>query len=154
MNSRLRFFLHGYISDEETIKEIIQDVFVKLWQNREKLYSEDSLKSYIYQITKNHVIDILRKNKLELVNFDETSENDIISNESIHERIENEELEKIINDGIINLSNKKKEIFLLHRFEKLTYPEISQKLNISVSSVEKNISSALKDIKKLISQEK
>ena len=70
MNSRLRFFLHGYISDEETIKEIIQDVFVKLWQNREKLYSEDSLKSYIYQITKNHVIDILRKNKLELVNFD------------------------------------------------------------------------------------
>ena len=83
-----------------------------------------------------------------------TSENDIISNELIHERIEKEELEKIINDGIINLGNKKKEIFLLHRFEKLTYPEISQKLNISVSSVEKNISSALKDIRKLISQEK
>lgn len=150
LRNQLVSFLKGYVSDEESIKEIIQDVFVKLWENREKINSEESLLNYIYTIAKNHVIDILRKKRLKFVDFENINESELNNSNTTSETIEYKELEEIINDGINKLSDRKKEVFLLHRTDKLTYPEISEKLNISISAVEKNISSALKELRNYI----
>ncbi len=150
LRNQLISFLRGYMSDEENIQEIVQDVFVKLWENREKINSEESLLNYIYTIAKNHVVDVLRKHRLKLVEFDHIIENELENSNITSETIENKELEEIINKGINQLSDRKKEVFQLHRFEKLTYPEISKKLNISISAVEKNISSALKELRNYI----
>ena len=154
MSPHLRFFLKAYTKDNELISEIIQDVFVKVWQNRQSLTSLDSLQSYIYTIAKNHVIDILRRKKLKLLNLDKLYENRISSVSNPYQTVEQKELDAALKEGVTKLTARKKEIFILSRVDGLTYSQISERLNISISAVEKNISSALKELRKYISKKK
>lgn len=121
--------------------------FVKLWSNRTNLEVRSSVKSYLYQTTKNTMIDFIRKNK-NILNAAEL-ENSIVT-ELIDEQNENLDpyiLRQAIDKCLRNLKPKAKEIFELHKYEGLTYEEIADFLNISKRSVEDNISKILKYLK-------
>ena len=140
-------FVNKYLNNFENSREVVQMTFVKLWSNRTNLEVRSSVKSYLYQTTKNTMIDFIRKNKT-ILNATEL-ENSIVT-ELIDEQNENLDpyiLRQAIDKCLRNLKPKAKEIFELHKYEGLTYEEIADFLNISKRSVEDNISKILKYLK-------
>jgi len=145
--SRLFFFINAYTHNNEITEELLQDVFLKLWNNRENIYSSQSIVNYIYTIARNHAIDHIRKNRVKIFSIDIIQGKEYSEGNKGEEEVLYSEEEKRINKAINNLSPRKKEVFELHRVENFTYKEIAERLGISVSAVEKNISSAIKELR-------
>ena len=145
MNSyyqRLCMYAQSLCNDHNMAEDIVQNVFVKVWDKRKKINPDLSIKSYLYKSVYNEFINQYRKNKpviyLEKKYFEAI---DLVVD------IEPEELEsliKLMNIEIENLPSKCKEIFLMNKKEGLTHTEISEYLNISIKTVEGHITRAFK----------
>ena len=149
-NKRLYYFINSYTRDKNVSEELVGDVFIKLWNNREKINTSLSINNYLYTIAKNLAIDYISRKKLKIFYIDNINEIEIAHSNEGEQNIVYSETEKIINEALNRLADRKKEIFLLHRIDKLTYKQISSQVGISISAVEKNISSALKSIQKFL----
>jgi len=127
-------------------QEIVQDVMVWFWENKDMQIVETSLKSYLFKAVKNRCLTLINRNEIQ---------KRIIH--SIHERSENlfedpdfyilEELTKKIEAAISNLPDTYKEAFELNRFQQMTYSEIATKLDISAKTVDYRIQQALKKLR-------
>lgn len=148
--SRIFFFINSYTHNREISEELVQDVFIKLWNYKENLESTKTVTSFIYTIAKNHAIDFIRKNRVKIYSIDSVNERDYSEGNLGEVKLIYDEEEKLIKEAIEHLSPRKREVFELHRIEKLTYKQIAEQLGITVSAVEKNISSALKEIQQYI----
>lgn len=142
-------YLHLYIKDRETCKEIAQDTFVKIWESREQIKINTSLKSYLYQAGRNKAIDYIRRSKKEQEIKDELG--------AVPQFVQPPELEsntvrirELILEAMESLKPKCKEIFWLHKFEGLTQREIADHLGISKRAVEDNIARALLILKETL----
>ncbi len=144
---RLCFFADKMLHDLDLSRSLVQQVFVDLWIKRSLLQVE-SLRSYLYQSVKNAVLDLLKHRKVEqqyILALEKIEEHEL------NNRIEEAELTDRINQAIKNLPEKCREIFVLCRFEELKYAEIAEKLNISVKTVEMQMSIALKKLRNELS---
>jgi RNA polymerase sigma-70 factor (ECF subfamily) len=144
----LCFFADKMLHDLDLSRSVVQQVFVDLWIKRDRLRI-DSLKSYLYQSVRNAAFDVLKHKKAEskYLSTLETEETGILS-----DFMEEAELADRINRAIQNLPEKCREVFILCRFEELKYAEIAEKLNISVKTVEMQISIALKKLRNELSE--
>ena len=137
-------FVNKYLNNYENSREVVQLTFVKLWNNKDGLEIKSSLKSYLFQMTKNTMIDFIRKNKnhLKMAKLESVdTEYMAFENEQyLDPYIIRQAIEKCLKD----LKPKAREIFELNKFEGLTYEEIADHLQISKRSVEDNISKILK----------
>ncbi|MEL7585860.1 MAG: RNA polymerase sigma-70 factor [Prolixibacteraceae bacterium] len=143
--TRLCFFGDHLVHDFDLSRSIVQDVFVDIWLNREKLDIHFSLKSFLFQSVRNKALNVLKHRKVESKFIAEQKKKD--EPFSVQDLMEEAELNDKINSAIHELPPKCKEIFLLCRFEELRYWEIAERLNISVKTVEMQISIALKKIR-------
>lgn len=142
---KLFSFVAKILKNEADAEEIVQEVFVKIWESREKLGDYKLLNSYIFTIAYNNSISLIRKriNNTKYIEHLKYSSliNSIPSGISELEFCElSEQVEKLIN----NLPERQKQVFLLHRETGLTYPEIAERLGISKNTVENHIAKALK----------
>jgi len=131
------------VKDFETAKEIVQEAFVSLWEKRETIDMDRQVKSYLSMIIHNKCTNYLRDNR----KFDQyilTVENlvDVPEYEGSDSLVE-EELKIKIESAISELPEKCREIFVMNRYENLKYQEIADKLQISVKTVETQLSKAL-----------
>jgi RNA polymerase sigma-70 factor, ECF subfamily len=142
---RLCSFANKFLNDPEESKEIVQDVFTKLWEGRDEIDPEDSLKSYVFKITQNFSINKLRSRKVES-RYTEIYKLVYIEQHvfSTHEFFAARELEGIIARSIGELPAECRKIFELSRIEDYKYKEIADKLKISVKTVEAQMSKALR----------
>ena len=148
----LCLYAYGFIPDRELVREIVNDVFLKIWERRTELDIRYGIKPYLYRCVHNSCLDHLELNKFRnrarIVDISqkilELPGND---DEAILTQFTLPQLEKEIMDGIDNLPPKCREIFVLSRFELLSYNEISEKLNISVNTVKTQMSRALDSLR-------
>lgn len=147
---RLLTFIDSFVKDRDEAKDISQDIFLKLWNNRERMPEVKSLKSYLFQMAKNGVYDFFKQHTT--YTYSDIQEYGDIGLDSVSDEVEAQDLELLIDIVIENMPPQRKTIFVMSRKEGLTNDEISQKMNISKRTVETHISSALNDIRKLISQ--
>jgi len=143
----LAYFLMGYVKSAEDTEEIIQDTFIKLWENREKIDTKQSFKSYLFKISKHTFLNKLRRKNIEtdyrnqvLAEYsesDNTTENEIIL----------ADYEYFYAKAIDDLPPRRRDIFLLSRKRGMTYAEIADTLQISQKTVEKQMSEAIRYIK-------
>ncbi len=149
-SKRLYVFAKSYLKNEVEVEGIVQEVFLKLWINRETLQDGLSFESYLFTITKNAVLNTLRSKK-----YKELYLNHQLAfpakNILLEDELNFKELEKAYEAVIDSLSPRKKEVFQLSRIEFLSYKEISAKLGISVKTVENQMTSALSEIRMKIS---
>jgi RNA polymerase sigma-70 factor (ECF subfamily) len=139
-------------------EETVNDIFVKLWQNKTEIIIQGSLKSYLYQMVHNFAVnkmDHFKSNKFRPNKQSEIEEWQQISNtysvdDTFIQEIEAAETEHIISVAVEKLPEKCKEIFKLSRYENLSYEEIAVKLNLSQSTVRVNIFRALEFLSKNI----
>ncbi len=132
------------LKDKALTEDTVQDVFIKLWEKRNELKIETSLKSYLYRAAINATFNIIAKNKRypKLSIEDMTTEISYSSN--IEGEIQARELEQKINDTLMTLPEGCREVFVLSRQEGLSYKEIAETLEISIKTVENQMGKALK----------
>ncbi|SDL63299.1 RNA polymerase sigma-70 factor [Kriegella aquimaris] len=124
-------------------KEIVQDVFMKVWLHRENLNPELSFKSFLFTITRNLSFNFLQKavndRNLRLAIFQKTQK----FHNPIDRQIQDAEYESMRKRAIEGLSPKQRIIFNMSREESKSYQEISSELGISVSTVKNQMSKSL-----------
>ncbi len=136
------------VNNKDLSEDLVQDVFFKLWEKRNQIVINTSLKAYLNRMVFNESISFLRKNKDLLEFSDEIEQKEI--NEVSAGSLEQKELQVILNSAINTLSPRCKTIFLLSRIEELTYKQIAEQLEISVKTVENQMGKALKTLRKIL----
>jgi len=143
-------YAYSLTLSKETAEEIAQDAFIYIWNNCSKIIITGSLKAYLITTVKhaciNHLKTKARKNFTKYV-----SESDLNSLSGLYyQPIEANELRKHIKKAIQSLPDRCQTVFLLSRFTDMTYPQIAAELDISVKTVEAQMSIALSRIRKYI----
>lgn len=139
----LSLYAKSILNDFEQAKDVVQDVFLKLWNNREDLASITQLKPYLYKTVHNACIDQLRKKRsrepISAVSYDDAEFRlrvfDITDEAHFFNELYSDEFDQILQKAIAKLPPQCREIFILSRLEQLTYPEIAKRLSIALSTV-------------------
>ncbi|WP_394972831.1 RNA polymerase sigma factor [uncultured Croceitalea sp.] len=146
---RLCVYAYSLSSDYDGAKDIVQNVFVNIWERRKDLPNIKNFKSYLYRAVYNEFIKQLRYSGRVLVFEKEYFETlDLIRDEEI-DNLTNKKI-KIIKEEIQKLPPRCKEIFLMSKQEGLTYIEISDHLNISIKTVEAQMLLAFKKLRESV----
>jgi RNA polymerase sigma-70 factor (family 1) len=146
-SKRLYKFAYSILKSTEESENIIQDVFLNLWENRQNIEKDSSVKYYIFTIAHNSAISIIRKKTSESHFIEYLKSLQDLTQEPVNLELEYNELKDKLDEIINKLPERQKEVYLLHSEEGLKYKEIAFKLNISVNTIENHISRALKTIR-------
>lgn len=143
-----------YLKDRQLAEDIVQDLFVKLWENRQSLEIHSSLKAYLYRSTHNSCIQFLRyktvSDKHEKFLQTRLREAKLMNQLYFENGITNlfeKEIVELVNQSLEKLSPKTSEIFRLSRRKYLKNSEIAKRFNLSEKSIEYHITKALEVLK-------
>lgn len=144
---RIYYFALRFMISKEDAENITQEVFVKVWETRDRLDVNLSLSSYLFTIAKNTIFNLHRKRVNELAYLEHLGS----YLESNQVRLENEIIFRDIQDHLEKLINElppqRKKVFELSRKQGLSHKEISEQLNISEKTIETHIRLALKTLR-------
>jgi len=143
----IRRFLFFKTQNVDRAEDILQEVFIKLWDNCSKV-DYDKVKSYTYTIANNMFLNEVKHQKV-VQSFNKHNKKESTNESPEFILLEKEFMEKLQNT-IARLPEKQREVFLLNRIEKKKYKEIAINLNISVKAVEKRMHQALVIMRKEI----
>jgi RNA polymerase sigma-70 factor (ECF subfamily) len=146
-HSSLCNLAYNLVHDTDASKDIVQEVFLKLWKNRETIEMGEQIKSYLFKATTHTALNHLRYHK-KLIRIDQEPEiqNTLLA-PAHSEETGFKELELKLREAIDLLPPKCKVIYLLSRHEGLKYPQIAETLGLSVKTVENQMTIALQKLR-------
>ncbi len=151
---KLYGFALKYFKNESDSEELVQEVFVKVWENRQTLKSELSFKSYLFTIALNQIRKYFNKRANALRYMESLRDDpDFLENETL----QNEDYETVlqqINCIIEEMPPRRREIFIKSKLEGKSSKEIAAELNISPGTIDNHVSDGLHFIRKRLSQDK
>lgn len=134
-------YLLYWLKSPQLAEEVAQDVFLRLWKNRDKLPDISNFSGYVYVVSRNCVNSQFERGLLETAAPDVAQIDLVLTNPQTD--LETKELATIMEQAIESLPPRRKEVFLLSRNEQLTYEEIAARLGISRSTVREHMVEAL-----------
>ncbi|MCW3467510.1 RNA polymerase sigma factor [Chitinophaga nivalis] len=140
----LYLFVYSKLEAGEISKDVLQDIFISLWEKRHSLVLKESLKAYLYQMARHKIIDIYRKNATYRKYLQQLIEHFDAQPHSVIETVDYKAKTQDMFEAINHLPGRMKEIFMLSRFENLTVEQISTHLGLSQQTVKNQITKALK----------
>ena len=144
---RLYGFAIGYLKSHEDAEELVQDIFVKVWENRSELDENQSFNSYLFTIAKNTILNHFRKKAHQQSYIEYIKQHTKLIHIKTEEDIVYSDLDAQAKKVIDKLPPSRREIFRLSREQGYNNEEIAQRLNISKKTVENQITHALKFIR-------
>ena len=146
-------YAKSLINDHDEAEEIVQDLFFRLWQDRDKIEIKSSLNGYLFRSVHNrclHHIDHARvvERHAVMMSYKQTD-----SQDSPSDILHYKELQIKIAAILKKLPERCGTIFYMNRFEGLKYTEIAEKLSVSVKTVESNMGKALKEFRKELTEQ-
>ena len=157
--ARLFNYAKNILRDNLEAEEVVEEAFIKIWENRAKINIDTSLKSYLYRSVYNLCLNQIKhtnvQNRYEVyfthhILSDEQGQ--FTSNEFPQSRILEKELEDQIEQAIQSLPEHCRKIFLMSRYQELKNEEIAEKLGISINTVRTQISRALAKLRELLKE--
>lgn len=140
--------LHAYanmlLKDVDIAEEVVQSMFLKLWEKRQLLEVQTSVKAYLYKCVYNDSLNLLKHEKVKSKYQDFTVHTMNTHHEAASNKVELSELQKELKLAMEALPEQCRIIFQMSRFEELKYKEIADRLGISVKTVENQMGKALK----------
>src|SRR3989338_7890959 len=131
------------LKNQEEADDVVQQLFVALWEKRTEMGSIDNHRAYLYRAIYNRCLNEVKRNRRT-----QSVENGLLEVPSnlheVGEILQYNDLEKRVNSAVRQLPDKCAEVFKLSRFQELSYREISEQLNISVKTVENHMTKALR----------
>ncbi|SHF30161.1 RNA polymerase sigma-70 factor, ECF subfamily [Fodinibius roseus] len=141
-------FVWGYVESRAVAEELVQDVFLTIWEEREDITIERSLKSYLFGAARNKSIDWLRHQKVEKAwRKEEKKRKQAQERPGLNRQLHNRQMLREVKRTIRDLPQRQREVFMLSRYEQMTYREIAKTLEISESTVETHMSRALESLR-------
>lgn len=147
-SKRLYSFVFRFIKQESDTEEIVQEVFVKIWEKRRTIDAYSSFESFLFTIAYNSTISLFRKRineKKYLEHLYALQKESIVP--ELNDEIQFNDLKEQVSYLIEGLTPRQKEIYKLSRESGLTYQEIGNKLNISSTTVKKHMANTLSYLK-------
>jgi RNA polymerase sigma-70 factor (ECF subfamily) len=149
-NKKIYFFALKYFKNHVEAEELVQSVFINIWECRESLDPAYAVRSYIYKAAVNYIYNYLKKMAIRARFIDsEIKKGEIYSNIT-YEQVFFHDLERSLNTIVEKFPPQQKKIFQLSRYEGLTHQEIAIKLDISVRTVENQMYRALRTLKNIL----
>ena len=145
--SPLCSYAANFLKDPDAAEEVVQEVMFKLWTSRESLVIGTSVKSYLFRAVRNGCLNVIKHQKVreEYRNWREHSGGETLL--SKEDEMIASELEEKIRGAIDNLPLGRRKVFIMSRYDGMTYPQIAEKLELSVKTVENQMSQALKSLR-------
>lgn len=147
---KLYNFSYKYTDSHAESEEIVQEVFLKIWNKRDTINSKLSFNAFLITIAKNHIFNKIKKEASRKQYRAQITSSELITNET-ENKVIFADLEKIANSNIEDLPPKRKQIFLLRRDSGLSVKEIANQLGIAESTVENQMNKAIKTLKSNLS---
>lgn len=144
----LMAFSRRILGDEDDAREVVHQVFIKLWERRNEIDLSISMKSYLFTAVNNRSLNMIRDRK----KFSSEEVPEYVEKWDVSDELESMELEEKIRRVIETLPERCRVIFELNRFDGLTYKEISKQLDISVKTVENQMTKALKILREQLAE--
>ena len=144
-------FARGLVKDEDTATDLVQEVFITLWEKRDQVDLKLNFDNYIFTITYNGVRKYFRKKSVEFKVMDNLLRDSPEAIESTDRTVIYNELLAIANDTIEKLPPRRKTVYKLSRQEGMKIKEIAAKLNISPRTAEHHLAKALQYLKEELS---
>lgn len=147
---KLKPFVLGIVKVTSVADEIVQDVFLKLWLNRENLNFVNEPSAWLYRVASNAALNQLKKQANEYKHLKNIIAGQGKNPNDILEQLSAKQLQQLIYEAVANLPEKRRQIYLLTREEGLSHKEIAETMNISVNTVKNQVVHALKSIQEHI----
>jgi RNA polymerase sigma-70 factor (ECF subfamily) len=141
--SALCRFAFSFLKDADDAEEVVQNCFVKLWNDKDKLHINTSKKAYIYASVRNACLNQIKHINIK-ENYKQHNQSILDEGTNMDGEIEANELQEKIDIAIDHMPSQRQKIFKMSRFEGLKYKEIAEQLDISVKTVENHMGSAIK----------
>lgn len=138
------------LKDREIAKEVLQDIFLKIWENRVEINITRSLRAYLYQVAENRVIDFSRRAKLDSKFLNHIIYLSSELHRNTEQTIDFKQSSLILEEAIEILPPRRKEVFKLCKIEGRSYEEVASLLGISVGSVNDHMVKALRAVRKYL----
>jgi RNA polymerase sigma-70 factor (ECF subfamily) len=146
---RLIHFARRFSLDRESAEDVVQNVFLALWRNRQSSTIGGNLKVYLFTAVRNQALNLLRHSKV-VREGEQTLQLEVPEPSNNFDRLEYEQLRQAIQQAVNGLPDQCKKIFLMSRLDGLTYGQIAASLDLSVKTVETQMGRALKHLRSVI----
>lgn len=143
-------FVRGMLHESQTAEDIAQNIFMKVWLNRERLDPTLSIKNYLLVLSKHEVYNHLRAKRTRMVELCEKLSGQAVEHDQIEERLSSGQLSAAIDRAVEQLPQRRRQIFRLSRNEYMSNREIAERLGLEVRTVDKHLELALRDIRRII----
>lgn len=140
-------FLLKFLKSPDQVKDIVQDTFVKVWERRDSLNEDLNVKSYLFTIGKNLMLNVLKRASNEMLLSREIYFYTQQTHNFTEESMLSAEYERITQNAIGQLPPQRKAIFKMCRYEEKSYDEVAEELQITKSTINGQMVKAIKSIK-------
>lgn len=131
-------------------EDIVQDVFLKLWENRHQIDPERPFKPFLYAIARNLMLNVLKRAQHEQFILEEIRKSSPVAEQTTDMQVQGNECNDLLNDAIDLLPAQCKEVFVRCRLEGMSYKEVAGELGITEGTVNSQMVKALKTIRRFI----
>lgn len=151
-DKRIFPFTLKMIKSHAQAEEITQEIFIKLWSNRQKLIDIDHPEAYIFTVASRHTLDHIKKLRTQEKRMRSLSSRLTETSNATEETILYRESASLINAAVETLPDQQKKIYQLSRNQGYTNNEIAEMLNLSPNTIRNHLAAALRTIRKFITE--
>lgn len=145
----LLHFIWGYVQSSDIAEELVQDLFMRVWEKREDLDPAGGIKTWLYRTARNLSIDYQRRQKVER-KWEKNTRNNydpLVSYKPAEDKLHEKWMAQAVEDAIADLPERRRLVFMMSRYNGMSHKEIASFLDISLNTVETQISRALKTLR-------
>lgn len=142
--SQLCVFSNSYVRSLDIARDVVQEVFIKIWDNREEFYINQSLKAYLYMAVRNQSLNFLQQKKQKQRLEDRLKKQQSINDAINKVELNTEELTQKVWKIVEELPERRRTIIILYRKHGLSYAEIAEVMGIARKTVENQMGKSIK----------
>jgi len=146
-------YIFLFTRSSETTEDLVQEIFVKVWEHRERLAALQSFKAYLFRIAKNDLIDYVRHQQVKHKVLQNMERHAAVAHTDTEQQVVYADYYNMAREAIDRLPEKRKLIFRLSTEEGLSHDEIASRLDISKSVVKKQLYAAFDFVRQYLYQQ-